>query len=94
LLHCGVYAPAWQYRGDHDLDSYIRGVAGHYATDPVDAAKILQLAHGPHVAATRLETRQRAAKGAGSGFPGPFRLLLWFRIDRGAVAAPEGVSFY
>ena len=61
LLQFGVYAPAWRrYQANHDLDAYIRGVAEHYATDPVYAAKILQLAHGPHVCAAVKEARQRA----------------------------------
>ena len=41
LPRSGVYAPAWQrYRGDHNLDTYIRGIGDHYATDPGYAAKI------------------------------------------------------
>ena len=62
LLQSGVYAPAWRkYQGDHDLDTYIRGIAEHYATDPGYAPKILQLAHGPHVSVAILKARQRAA---------------------------------
>ena len=58
LLKCGVYAPAWQrYQGNHDLDTYIRGLAEHYATDPGYAAKIVQLAHRPHVHAAIVEAR-------------------------------------
>ena len=57
-------APAWLlYQGDHNLDTYIRGIAKHYATDPDYDTKILQLAHGPHVAAAIAEARQRAADG-------------------------------
>jgi flagellum-specific peptidoglycan hydrolase FlgJ len=67
LLQCGVYAPAWQrYQGDHNLDAYIRGIAEHYATDPGYSAKILQLAHGPHVYAAIVEARQRTADQAGT----------------------------
>jgi len=66
LLQTGAYAPAWLlYQGDHNLDTYIRGIAKHYATDPDYAAKILQLAHGPHVAAAIVEARQRAADRGG-----------------------------
>jgi flagellum-specific peptidoglycan hydrolase FlgJ len=45
--------------------AYIRGIAEHYATDRDYAAKILQLAHGPHVAAAIVEARQRAADRGG-----------------------------
>lgn len=35
LIRQGVYLPAWQqYRVDHNIDNYIRGVSAHYATDP------------------------------------------------------------
>ncbi len=51
LLQCGP-ASAWErYQANHDLDAFIRGIAGHYATDPGYAGKILQLAGGPHVSA-------------------------------------------
>ena len=66
LLQTGAYAPAWLlYQGDHNLDTYIRGIAKHYATDPDYATKILQLAHGPHVAAAIVEARQREADRGG-----------------------------
>lgn len=61
LLQIGPYAPAWQrYQANHDLDAYIRAVAEHYATGPSYAAKVLQLAHGPHVYAAVVEARQAA----------------------------------
>jgi hypothetical protein len=43
------------------LDTYIRGIAEHYATDPAYAPNIFELAHGPHVYAAIVEARQRAA---------------------------------
>jgi len=50
LLEGGPYRNAWQrFQSDRDLDAYIRGIAGVYATDPAYANKILTLAHGPHV---------------------------------------------
>ena len=50
LLQHGVYAPVWRrYEADHDLDAYIRGIAEHYATDPVYAPKILQQIGRAHV---------------------------------------------
>lgn len=62
LLQSGPYAPAWRrYQADHDLDTYIRCIAEHYATDPGYAAKTLQLAHGPRLYAAVMEARQRAA---------------------------------
>lgn len=51
--------------GDTLARAYIRGIAEHYATDRDYAAKILQLAHGPHVAAAIVEARQRAADRGG-----------------------------
>ena len=63
LLQRGVYAPAWQrYQADHDLDAYIRGLAEHYATDPAYAAKIITLAHGPHVTVEILRARGQAVR--------------------------------
>ena len=65
LLQRGVYALAWlKYQADHDLDGYIRGIAAHYATAPDYAAQIIQLAHGPHVTAAIMESRQRLADAA------------------------------
>ncbi len=61
LLQFGPYASAWhRYQADHDLDTYIRGIAEHYATDPGYAAKILTIAHGPHVYAAVVDARQKA----------------------------------
>ena len=47
------------YQAHHDLDAYIRGIAEHYATDLEYAAKIIQLAHGPNVAAAIVAARNR-----------------------------------
>ena len=58
LLQGGVYAAVWsRYKADHDLDSYIQGIAVHYATAPDYAAQIIQLAHGPHVTADVVAAR-------------------------------------
>ena len=62
LLQGGPYARAWQrYKTNHDLDSYIQGIAERYATDPGCASKILQLARGPHVCAAVAVARQKTA---------------------------------
>ena len=46
LINAGVYRPAWDaYVHDHNLDSFIRGISKHYATDPAYAGKITKLAH-------------------------------------------------
>ncbi len=61
LLQRGPYAAAWRrYQANHDLEAYIRGVAEHYATDPGYSAKILTIAHGPHVSAAIVEARDEA----------------------------------
>lgn len=50
LIQCGVYAAAWeQYRIDHNLDNYIKGVAAHYATAPDYFTEIDAEAHSATV---------------------------------------------
>jgi flagellum-specific peptidoglycan hydrolase FlgJ len=42
LMEWGPYKPAAaQYHGDHDVDAFVCGIAGVYATDPEYAGKIL-----------------------------------------------------
>lgn len=52
LIQAGVYAPAWeQYQADHDIDTYIRGVSEHYATDPNYADQMIAETHSQTVSA-------------------------------------------
>lgn len=42
LICQGPYLAAWsQYRKDHLMEPYIRGIAAHYATDPAYAVKMI-----------------------------------------------------
>lgn len=63
LIQRGVYAAAWeQYQKDHDLSTYIAGVAKHYATDPQYAATVSKVAGGPYVSASVIRSRDAAIK--------------------------------
>lgn len=50
LLKGGPYAVAWlEFLADHQLDSFMGGVAKRYATDPAYFSKIQLLAHSPSI---------------------------------------------
>lgn len=62
LINGAPYQQAWTaFQMDHDVDSFIRGVAAKYATDPSYADKIIGEAHSGTVTMALAAARLKAA---------------------------------